>query len=165
MSESNGSALTYITKCRMKKGDGTPCDFELKDHALNVQIIGQPDARIQRFLGELMKHSQKKHAESFALASMLMQFFFGYLVMGQFESPDPALRSTMKRFEDQLRRYVTPHAVTDDEIEGALGQMQLTMDDPHREPFKKALQHLRDYYEGKIPQETLDSVKSLLVTP
>jgi hypothetical protein len=165
MSESNGSALTYITKCRMKKGDGTPCGFSLTDTPLNVQIVGQPDARIQRFLGELIKHSSKKHPEAFQLAQMIMQFFFGYLVMGQFESPDPALRDTMKHFEDQLRRKLTPHAVTDDEIEGALGGMQLTMEDPHRAPFKKALQHLRDYYEGKIPQETLDSVKSLIQTP
>jgi hypothetical protein len=43
--------------------------------------------------------------------------------------------------------------------------MQLTMDDPHREPFQKALRHLRDYYEGKVPQQAVDSVKSLIVAP
>jgi hypothetical protein len=71
----------------------------------------------------------------------------------------------MSRFTEQLRRHVTPHAVTDDEIEGALAALELTMDDPHREPFRKALTHLRDYYEGNIPQQVLDSAKSLLVTP
>ncbi len=168
MSDTNGSAssaLTYITKCRMQKGDGTPCNFTLTDSPLNVAIVGQPDARIQRFIQELMKHAQKKHPEGFQLASMLMQFYFGWLIMGQYECPDPAIQTTLKNFSDQLRRHVTPHAVTDDEIEGALGAMQLTMDDPHREPFRKALQHLRDYYEGKIPQAALDAEKSLIQTP
>jgi hypothetical protein len=165
MTESNGSSLTYQTKCRMKKADGTPCNFTLVDHALNVAIVGQPDARIQKFIGELMKHSAKKHPEGFQLAQMLQMFFFGWLIMGQFESPDPALQQTMKKFENDLRRKVTPEPVTDNEIESALAAMELTMDDPHREPFKHALEHLRDYYEGKIPQQTLDSVKPLIVTP
>ena len=162
---SASSPLTYITKCRMKKADGTDCNFEIKDHPLNVAIVGQPDARIQNFIGQLMKHAQKKHPEAFQLASMLMQFYFGWLILGQYETPDPGLQETTRKFTDQLRRHVTPHAVTDDEIVSAIAAMQLTMEDPHREPFIKALKHLRDYYEGKIPQQTIESAKSLIQTP
>jgi|SRR5208282_2603862 len=164
-SSGNGTNLTYITKCRMKKQDGTPCGFQLTDAPLNVAIVGQPDARVQRFMEELMKHSAKKHPEAFQLAQMLMQFFFGFLIMDQFESPDPALKQTMARFIEQLRRRVTPHTVTDAEIEGALAAMQLTMEDPHREPFRKALTHLRDYYEGKIPPQAIEDAQSRLVKP
>ena len=164
-SENGNSALKYLTKCHMKKEDGTPCAFNITDSPLNVDIVGQPDAKVQRFIAELMKHSQKKHPESFQLAQMLMSFFFAWLIMGQFETQDPALLATLDKFRGQLRRHVTPYAVTDADIEGALGAMQLTMGDPHREPFQKALRHLRDYYEGKVPQQTIDSVKSLIVAP
>ena len=157
--------LTYQTKCRMPKEDGTPCTFTLTDSPLNVAIVGQPDARVQRFIEELMKHVAKKHKQAFALAQMRGQFFFGYLVMGIFESPDPAIVEMRKKFEDQLLRDIRPHAVTDDEIEGALGAIGLTMENLDREKIKRALQHLRDYYEGKIPQQTIEDAKTLIVSP
>ena len=157
--------LTYQTKCRMPKGDGTPCGYVVTDSPLNVAIVGQPDARVQRFIEALMKHVAKKHPQAFALAQMRGNFFFGYLITGIFESPDPAIAQMRKHFEEQLRRDIIPHAVTDDEIEGALGAIGLTMQNPDREKIKGALQHLRDYYEGKIPQQTLDSARSLVVTP
>lgn len=157
--------LKYPTKCRMMKGDGTPCNFTIIDAPLNVQIIGQPDARIQRFIQGLMEHAAKKHKEAFALAQMRGQFVFAYLIAGLFESRDPAIASTRKQIEDQLRRDIIPHAVTDDEIEGALGAIGLTMEDPNRSKIRGALQHLRDYYEGKIPQQSIENEKSLVTAP
>lgn len=157
--------LSYQTKCRMPKEDGTPCNFTLTDSPLNVAIVGQPDAQVQRFIEELMKHAAKKHKQAFTLAQMRGNFFFGYLITGIFESPDPAIGEMRKHIEAQLLRDIRPHAVTDDEIEGALGAIGLTMENPDREKIKSALQHLRDYYEGNIPQQTLDSARSLVVTP
>lgn len=157
--------LTYPTKCRMPKEDGTPCGFTVTDAPLNVAIVGQPDARVQRFIETLMKHVSKKHEYAFKLAMDHGQFLFAYLIIGVFESPDPAIAEMKKKFEAQLLRNIVPHAVTDDEIEGALGAIGLTMDNPDREKIKNAMQHLRDYYEGKIPQQSLDSARSLVVTP
>ena len=148
------SILSYPTKCRLLDKDGKPCKFTLVDSPLSVEIIGQPDARVQRYISELMKHAAKKHPEASQLAMLHGQFFMAYLTLGNYEASDPAILQTRKKFEDQLRRYATPHAVTDDEIESALGAMQFTLEDPQREKVKFALQHLRDYYEGKpqIPE-------------
>jgi hypothetical protein len=165
MSEGNGNGISRITKCRMKKENGAPCHFYVTADPLNVEIIGQPGEREQKFFQALMEHAAAKHKKAFALAQTLSPFFFAYLVVDMFETQDPALLKTRKEFEQRMRRFATPSPVTDDDIEGALGAMQLTMDDPHREPFRKALQHIRDYYEGTIPQQTIDSVKSLIIAP
>jgi len=165
MSEGNGSGLSRITKCRMKKDNGSPCNFYVTADPLNVEIVGQPGEREQKFFGALMEHAQKKHKEAFAVAQTLAPFFFAYLVIDMFDTADPSLVKTKKEWEGRMRRFATPSPVTDDDIEGALGMMQLTMDDPHRETFRKALRHIRDYYEGVIPQQAVDSVKSLIVAP
>jgi len=152
------SILSYPTKCRLTDKDGKPCKFTLTDAPLSVEIIGQPDARVQRYIQELMKHAAKKHPEAFQLANLHGQFFMAYLTLGNYDASDPAISQTRKKFEDQLRRYATPHAVTDDEIESALGALQFTLEDPKREAVKFALRHLRDYYEGKAqtqPQPSL----------
>lgn len=165
MSASGNGTLTHATKCRLMKADGTPCGFTVTDHPMNVEIIGQPDARAQRFIEALMKHTAKKHPEAFQLAQMHGQFFFAYLTLGLFECPDPALMNTRAKFEQQLRRYVTPHAVTDDEIESALGALKFTMEDPKRDAVKFALRHLRNYYEGTPSNPPSKSSDSLLITP
>lgn len=159
------SELTYITKCRIPKDDGSPCPFTVTDHPLSVAVIGQPDARIQSYIQALMKHTQKKHPQAFMLAQMSGQFMFGYLMVTSFETQDPAIAEMKRKYEAQLRRYVTPQAVTDDEIEGALGAIGFTMDDPKRQIVRGALLHLRDYYEGKISQKAMDAEKSMLVAP
>jgi hypothetical protein len=166
MNEQNGSGLKFTTTCKLPiDAKGTPCGFPITDHPLNVAIIGQPDARIQNFIGALMKHVSKKHPEAFQLAQLNGQFFFGYLIMSAFDSPDPALEESRKKFEATMRRMITPHPVNDDEIEAATAVMGLTMDDPHRRPFISALQHLRDYYEGKTPQLPADSPAKTLILP
>ena len=156
------SILSYPTKCKLPLKDGTPCKFILTDAPMSVPVIGeQPDARVLRYMEALMKHVAKKHPEAFTLANMHGQMFFGYLTTGNFEVYDPAMIDMRRKFEDQLRRYATAHAVTDDEIESALAAMQFTMEDPQRDKVKFAMQHLRDHYEGKaqLPPQ------SALVTP
>lgn len=150
------SILSYPTKCRLAKGDGSPCTFTLTDAPMVAQVIGEPDARIQRYITELMKHSQKKHPEAFQLAQLHGQMFFGYLTLGNFATTDPAMIQMRKKFEDQLRRYATPRAVTDEEIEEAIKAMQFTADN-----VRFALQHVRDYYEGRAPVPP----QSPLITP
>jgi hypothetical protein len=159
------SELTYITKCRLSAKDGTPCKFTATANPMQTAIIGRPDAHLEEFFQALVQHTAKKHPEAFQLAGMHGQLMLAYLIVGNFELRDPAILETRKRYEEQLRRYVTPHAVTDDEIEGALGAIGLTMEDPHRRLVRAALCHLRDYYEGKVSQKALDAEKNLLVTP
>lgn len=151
MNDQNGSGLKYTTKCKIPiDAKGTPCGFPIIDHPLNVAIVGQPDARIQNFIGALMKHVQKKHPEVFQLAQATGQHFFGYLVMSAFDSPDPALQQSRQLFENAMRRMITPRPVADADIEEAAARIGLTMDDPTRAKVIYAMQHLRDYYEGKI---------------
>jgi hypothetical protein len=156
------SILSYPTKCRLPLKDGTPCKFTLTDAPMNIPVIGeQPDSRILRYMEALMKHVAKKHPEAFTLANLHGQMFFGYLTTGNFEVIDPAMIDMRKKFEDTLRRYATPAAVTDQEIESALAAMQFTMEDPQRDKVKFAMQHLRDYYEGKVQLQP----QSPLITP
>lgn len=156
------SILTYPTKCRLPLNDGTPCKFTLIDAPMSIPVIGeQPGSRILRYMEALMKHCSKKHPEAFTLANVHGQMFFGYLTTGNFTVIDPAIIEMRKQFENQLRRYATPAAVTDDEIESALGAMQFTMEDPQRDKVKFAMQGLRDYYEGRAPVPP----QSPLITP
>lgn len=166
MNEQNGSGLKYTTKCKLPVDmNGTPCGFPIIDHPLNVTIVGQPDARIQNFIGALMKHVQKKHPEAFQLAQLNGQFFFGYLIMSAFDSPDPALQQTRSKFEATIRRMITPHPVTNEEIEAATAAMRLSMDDPQRPTVISALQHLRDYYEGNTSNSPQVEPSKTLIHP
>ena len=165
MAAETESKLSYITKCRLLKGDGTPCGFQVTDNPLNVTIIGQSNARVENFVKALMQHAAKKHRQAFDLATMHGQMMFAYLIVGMFECQDPAILEMRKQYEERMRRYATPAAVTDAEIDGALAAMQFTMEDPKRRIVKGAMMHLRDYYEGRISQKALDAEKSMLVTP
>lgn len=160
----NPSKLTYTTRCKMLNKDGQPCGFPIVDHPLNVEIVGQPDAKVQKFIGALMSHLQKRHPEAFQVGTLQAQLFFGYLALSAFDSPDPKLNAMKQNFENTLRRMVTPAPVTDDEIEGACAALQMSMDDPHREPFKNALKHLRDYYEGRTPKAPASTPAAPVVT-
>jgi hypothetical protein len=171
MPEQNGSNLKYTTKCRLPKGDGTPCGFPIVDHPLNVQIIGQPDARIQNFLGTLMGHLQKKHPEAWQQINGSTMFFMGYLALLSFETPDPALQTTKTNFERMLRQLVQPPPVTDEEIDKALKSITWSFDEGDvaslfwKEDIRKMLRHMRDYYEGTLPVEALQQAVNLIQAP
>ena len=72
MGTNGASALKYTTTCRL-------CGHQIIDHPLNVQIVGQPDARAQNLLAALMKHLEKKHKDAWMQIQGLWQFFLGFL--------------------------------------------------------------------------------------
>ena len=153
--------MKYLTKCLCTKEDGTPCQFVVKDDPLNVAIVGQPDARIQRFIGTLMQHIANKHKPQMVNANQLMQFFFGHTIVCMFQSQDPALLETRKNFEAVLRRLMTPQPITDEQIDIAL----LAAGQTDNQAFRLAMRHLRDWYEGNLTPQPANAPESLLITP
>jgi hypothetical protein len=166
MPNNNGtqSALAYTTRCKLFRPDGSPCGFQVTDNPLDAMVVGQPDRRTMKFMQAIMEHTAKRHKDALELAQQLQGFFLGWLMIGNFDAPDPAIQNVKLGFEADMRRRFTP-LVSDADIESSLGAMGLTMDDPHREPFRKALQHMRDFYEGKTPQQTTNSAPSHLIHP
>ena len=176
MTPQNGSGLKFTTTCKIPIVDSSnpaviprPCGFKVVDHPLNVQIIGQPDMRIQRFLGALMTHLQKAHPEALATLNAQSQFFFGFLTLGMFETPDPALLETKQRFAAFLRQLVSPPPVADVEIMKAAaaieGELAKADDIEQADVIAAALKHLRNYYEGKLPGTPATPAENLVIAP
>ena len=164
MNSLNLSQVTHVTKCKLMRGatgvkpfKPEPCPFSVTDHPMNVEIIGQPHARVQRFIGSLMEHLQKKHPEAMAIMQKTAQEFWGWLVLTSFDSPDPHIIEARNHITDGLRRMVCGPPVTDDQIDIVIGQLPLTKEDPAREQARFALRNLRDYYEGKLPLQQQNS--------
>ena len=152
MNGSNGSALslsklTYTTRCRLPKADGTPCGFTLTDHSL--EIIGQPNARTQQYIQELGKHLAKKHPQEFQFGSLTAQKFVEYMIVSAFQTEDPAVQNAKKQTEMLSRRTLGP-PITDDQIEQFVGAMSMTLEDPRRADVLMGLKKMRDYYEGTL---------------
>lgn len=158
------TTLKYTATCRLTKSDGTPCGFSVVDNPLNVAIIGQPDARIQNYIGALVKHLNKKHPEAFAMLTAQSQFFFAFLALNMYETPDPALLESKAKFVLSLRTMIAPPAISDENIEQAVTEMKVPPEDSLRNDIVFALRHMRDYYQGPSPKpaETPDSP---LITP
>jgi hypothetical protein len=155
----NGSALKYSTTCRIPG-----CGHAVLDHPLNVQIIGQPDARIQNFIAALMKHLAKKHPQELAQIQGISQFFMGWLAIGQYETQDPALLQTIQGFGAQLRKMAALKPIADAELEGATAALGFTMEDPKRELVLAALRNVRAYYEGTLQRPAETEAQKPLVT-
>jgi hypothetical protein len=168
MKETNGfnnpAKLTYTTKCKLQKNGG-PCGFPIIDHPMNVEIVGQPDARVQRFIGVLMSHLQKSHKEAWITMQATSQQFFGWLALTAFDSPDPNIQGAQKFVANSLRRMLCGPMVTDGEIESFVGALPLTMEDPNRQHVLNAIRHMRDYYEGNLSQQPAEQKTSSLITP
>lgn len=143
MGTNGNSALKYTTTCRL-------CGHQIIDHPLNLPIVGQPDARIQRFIAELMKHLEKKHQDAWLQIQGVWQFFLGFLSIGQFETKDPAIVQAVQGFGAFLRNMVRLPSIPDADIEGALAQLGFTMEDEKRAHVLQALKNVRAYYEGTL---------------
>src|ERR1017187_854214 len=143
MGTNGASALKYTTTCRL-------CGHQILDHPLNVQIVGQPDARAQNLLSALMKHLEKKHKDAWVQIQGLWQFFLGFLCLGQFETMDPAIVQTIQGFGAVLRNMVRPASIADADIEAATAALGFTLEDPNREPVIAAMKNARAYYEGTL---------------
>ena len=165
--ETNGT-LKHTTTCRLPKSeeDQTPCGFTITDHPLNVQIIGQADRRLENFVQALMKHLAKKHPETFKSITGMGEYFFGWLALQQFQTPDPAIRQSLTNFAMQLRNMVRLVPVQDSEIESAAANIGFTMEDIKRGPVIQAMKNIRNYYEGTLqrPAETPPEAQKPLVT-
>lgn len=147
----NGSALKYTTKCRIKDAiSGQPCGHQIVDHALNVAIVGKPDARLQNFIGALMKHVEKKHPGAWMQLQGMWHHFLGFLILGQFETEDPAIIQSVQGFGAVLRDIVKLPPIPDADIEGATAALGFTMEDPNRQNVIQALKNVRAYYEGTL---------------
>jgi hypothetical protein len=157
MGTNGASPLKYTTTCRH-------CGHQILDHPLNVQIVGKPDAHIQSFLAALMKHIEKKHPDAWMQVQGLWQFFLGFLVLGQFETADPAIVQTIQAFGAQLRNMVRFAPIPDADIVGAVAQLGFTMEDPKREPVIQALKNVRGYYEGTLQKPTEPEAEKPLVS-
>ena len=174
MEKLNLSQLTYTTRCKLfsaKKGSNgsapvpSPCGFNVTDSPMNVEIIGQPDARAQRFIGVLMKHLNEKHPEAAQVLNSTVAHFAGWLAITAFDTPDPRFADAKQKVEYGLRRMVCGPEVSDSDIETVLGRLEFSQDDPHLKGVQFELQNLRDYYEGKLPDQQTANRPSPLVKP
>ena len=164
MSNGNG-VLKHITKCRLKRPDGEPCGHQVLDHPLNVQIVGQPDARMHTFMGALMRHVEKRHPDAWSQIQGIWHFFLGFLVMGQYETADPAIIETIQQFGAQLRRIVQLAPVTDAEFEGVLAHVGFTQEDPKRAEMLTALKNLQAYHQGNLQKPPAPQAEKPLIVP
>jgi hypothetical protein len=130
-----------------------------------VQIVGRPDQHIQSFLAALMKHVQKKHPDAWMQVQGMWQFFLGFLVLGQFETEDPAIVQTVQAFGAQLRNMVRFAPIPDADIVGAVAQLGFTIEDPKREPVIAAMKNVRAYYEGTLQKPPKPEAEKPLIIP
>jgi len=158
MGTNGASALKYTTTCRL-------CGHQIIDHPLNVQIVGQPDARAQNLLAALMKHLEKKHKDAWMQIQGLWRFFLGFLCLGQFETADPAIVQTVQGFGAVLRNMVRPAPIQDDDIVGAVAHLGFTLEDPKREQVIAAMKNVRAYYEGTLQKPAPPEPEKPLITP
>ena len=158
MGTNGASPLKYVTTCRH-------CAHQIVDHPLNVQIVGRPDQHIQSFLAALMKLVQKKHPDAWMQVQGMWQFFLGFLVLGQFETEDPAIVQTVQAFGAQLRNMVRFAPIPDADIVGAVAQLGFTIEDPKREPVIAAMKNVRAYYEGTLQKPPKPEAEKPLIIP
>lgn len=154
----NGTALKYTTKCRIKDAiSGQPCGHQIVDHALNVAIVGKPDERMQTFIMALLKHIQKRHPDAAQQLMGLSNHFLGFLIMGQFETGDPSIVQSVQGFGAVLRGMVQLPPIPDADIEGATAALGFTMDDPKRANVLQAMKNIRAYYEGTLQKPAAEN--------
>lgn len=164
MGTNGASALKYTTTCRLPKADGSRCGHQIIDHPLNVQIIGKPDQHIQNFIGALMRHVEKKHPEAWVQIQGTWQFFLGFLIMGQFETADPAIVQAIQMFGVKLRSIVPMPPISDAMIDEAFANIGFTMEDAAREKVIGVARNIRAYYEGTLQKPVEPEGPKPLVT-
>lgn len=160
----------FITRCRLKKEDGSACGHVITDYALPLQPPGsQPDPRMVTFIQALMKHLSKRHAKIIETIERDGSFLSAFLAVGMFETEDPALRRAVTSFATYLRNITRLPSIPDDHFEAMAKEYGLAPEDPKHGVFVRALQNVRDYYEGKwMPpdeSQTEPEPEKLLVSP
>ena len=152
--------LDYTTRCRVPG-----CTKTFVSTALDVPIIGQPDAKIVKFVTALMDHMQKKHPQEMTVISQLVQQFLGFIVVSQFEIADPKLLEMREAVRASMARMSRRFIISDADILDKVARLELDPDD--EEGIGILLRDMRDLLteQGDYAPNPSQSTHPQLVTP
>lgn len=143
---SNGT-LKHVTTCMLPRPDGSPCGQQFIDSPLNVQIIGQPDQRAQKFVQSLAQHVGKKHPQQWAQISGTVMSLTGFLILMSFDTEDPALLESKGQVAAFLR-FISRVEVSDEWLQELVDVLAAEFQEKGSAPIFQAFQKLRDQLSG-----------------
>jgi hypothetical protein len=116
--------LDYTTRCRVPG-----CTKTFVSSALEVPIIGQPDAKVVKFVTALMDHMQKKHPQEMNVVAQISQQFLGFIVISQFEIEDPKLLEMRESVRALMAKMSRRFLIPDADIKDRVARLELDPDD------------------------------------
>lgn len=127
----------YTTRCRVPG-----CNQEFASSPLDIPIIGQPNARVVKFVTLLMEHVQKKHPQAMQAISASVQEFMGFMVVAMFECGDPKLTAMFEHVRATVQKFSRRFQISDAEIQDRIARLELDPED--EEGLQILLTDMRD---------------------
>ena len=129
--------LDYTTRCRVPG-----CTKTFVSSALDIPIIGQPNAQVVKFVTALMDHVDKKHPQAMVQISGAIQEYMGFLVVSMFECEDPKLLEMREHVRATIAKFSRRFIISDADIKDRVARLELDPDD--EEPLAELLKDMRD---------------------
>jgi len=120
-----------ISTCKLCKQTFTASAFD-------VEIIGQPNARLFSFMNGLTEHLRKRHPETTAAIGM----FSACIAAQQFELTDPNLLAMREKLRHQLHRMTRRTYLSDADIMERVSRLDFT--DSQKDGLAYLLRDMRD---------------------
>ena len=130
-------SLDYTTRCRVPG-----CTKTFVSSALDIPIIGQPNAQTVKFVTALIDHVQKKHPQVMMQVSGAIQEYMGFLVTSLFEIEDPRLAEMREQIRAGIAEVSRRNVISDADIADRVARLELDPDD--EEPLNELLKDMRD---------------------
>ena len=151
--------LEYITKCRVPG-----CNKEFVSTPLDIPIIGQPNARVVKFVTALGEHIQKKHPQLMQNIAGAIQEYTGFLVVSLFEVNDPKLLEMRENIRATISKVSRRFQVSDADIQDRVARLEL--DPEQEEGLNILLRDMRDLLTEQgsyAPQNGQPAQKPLVI--
>ena len=97
-----------------------------------------------------MSHLSRRHSQALETIQRESAFLSGFLILGLFDTEDPALRQTLIEFGQHFRNLTAPPSIPIAHFQEMAAAMGLEQADPHYQMMVQALQNVQDYHLGKF---------------
>jgi|SRR5208283_6514 len=151
--------LEYITKCRVPG-----CTKEFVSTPLDIPIIGQPNARVVKFIMALGEHVEKKHPQMMQNITGAIQEYTGFLVVSLFEVNDPKLLEMRENIRATIAKVSRRFQISDADIQDRVARIELDSED--EEGLNVLLRDMRDLLteQGRYAPQNGQPTQKPLVT-
>jgi hypothetical protein len=152
------SNLEYITKCRVPG-----CTKEFVSTPFDIPIIGQPNARVVKFIMALAEHLEKKHPQMIENIDGASKEYTGFLIVSLFEVNDPKLLEMRENIRATIAKVSRRFQISDADIQDRVARMELDSED--EEGLNVLLRDMRDLLTeqgGYAPQNGQPAQKPLV---